>query len=38
VRVRLKHVHMNAAERLPTVECVRGQAEEESIERVVEVN
>jgi hypothetical protein len=37
VRVRLKHVNMNVAERLLTVECVRGQAEEESIERVVEV-
>jgi len=37
-RVRLKHVNMNVAERLLTVECVRGRAEEESIERVVEVN
>jgi hypothetical protein len=37
-RVRLKHVNMNVAERLLTVECVRGHAEEESIERVVAVN
>jgi hypothetical protein len=37
-RVRLKHVNMNIAERMLTVECVRGHEEEESIERAVEVN
>lgn len=37
-RVRLKHVNMNVADRMLTVECVRGHEEEESIERVVEVN
>ncbi len=37
-RVRLKHVNMNVAEKRLTVECVRGQSEEESIERVVKVN
>jgi hypothetical protein len=37
-RVRLKHVNMNVAERMLTVECVRGHEEDESIERVIEVN
>jgi len=37
-RVRLKHCNMNFADRMLTVECVRGHDEEESIERVVEVN
>ncbi|KAE9363257.1 hypothetical protein N431DRAFT_524157 [Stipitochalara longipes BDJ] len=37
-RVRLKHVNMNVAEKMLTVECVRGHEEEESIKRVVEVN
>jgi hypothetical protein len=37
-RVRLKHVNMNIAERMLTVECVGGHEEEESIERAVEVN
>ncbi|PMD47103.1 hypothetical protein L207DRAFT_416101, partial [Hyaloscypha variabilis F] len=37
-RVRLKHCNMNIADRMLTVECVRGHDEEESIERVVEVN